>query len=344
MRLAFALTVIVAHAPVLLTGNPLREPLTQLLGGRLFAGGMAVDGFFLLSGYLIVRSWAHSRGIGSYLQSRFLRIVPGFVLAFMVSTVVAGACAPGVPHLFATMMHFKAIERWLVSLLLLDSPIMPPVFPGLARSDPNGSMWTIPYEMRCYLLVALVGSFGLLRKRWAWLVLTGAAFAGFLVIGTRLDPRFGFWCWGVLIGKPSVTFRLFSAFAIGGCFYLFREEIPLQRWAVVIAGILLPVALWCFPAPEMFLILLGGYLLFYVERHVSYPEWLRRLPDVSYGVYLYGWPVESLWLWHWRGSPLWVAILGSCLVSLVLGWLSWHFVERPMLALKRSRSATLPAG
>jgi len=103
-------------------------------------------------------------------------------------------------------------------------------------------------------------------------------------------------------------------------------------------------ALWFFPAPETFLIVFGGYLLFFVERHFYCPKWMDRLPDVSYGVYLYGWPVESLWLWHWGGSPIWVAILGSCLVSLLLGWLSWHFVERPMLALKRSSSANPPVG
>jgi peptidoglycan/LPS O-acetylase OafA/YrhL len=344
MRLIFALVVVIAHGAGILDNNFHREILTQALGGRVFAGIMAVDGFFLLSGYLIVRSWMYTRSLGDYLQKRFLRIIPGYVVAFVVSVLLAGGLAPGIPHLFATMFHWHWMKRLLVSFVLVDSPIMPPVFPAVPLPDPNGSMWTISYEIRCYLLVALLGSLGLLRKRWVWLGLTVVAFVGFVVLGSRVDPGASVpWWMMVFTGKPSKAIRLLTVFGLGGCFYLFREEIPLKRWMCWTAGLMLPVALWFFPAPEAFFMVLGGYVLFYIERHSTSSAWMQRFPDVSYGVYLYGWPIESLWL-SWKALTLPAAIVISCVVSLGAGWLSWHFVERPMLKLKRRATAEMPAG
>ena len=94
---------------------------------------------------------------------------------------------------------------------------------------------------------------------------------------------------------------------------------------------------------ELAMVVFGGYLMFYLgQMHLSWLEAMSRLPDISYGIYLYGWPVESLWIWFHRGSP-WIAFLGSTIICFALGWLSWHFVERPALALKGKPTAKLPA-
>jgi peptidoglycan/LPS O-acetylase OafA/YrhL len=94
---------------------------------------------------------------------------------------------------------------------------------------------------------------------------------------------------------------------------------------------------------ELPLVLGGAYLMFYLgQMHLPWLAGMAKLPDISYGIYLYGWPVESLWIWFHRGSP-WVAFLGSAALCFPLGWLSWHFVERPALALKRRPTAPLPA-
>jgi len=68
---------------------------------------------------------------------------------------------------------------------------------------------------------------------------------------------------------------------------------------------------------------------------------MSRFPDISYGIYLYGWPVESLWIWFHRGSP-WIAFAASTVICFGLGWLSWHFIERPAFTLKRKATAPLP--
>jgi peptidoglycan/LPS O-acetylase OafA/YrhL len=91
------------------------------------------------------------------------------------------------------------------------------------------------------------------------------------------------------------------------------------------------------------MVLCAGYLMFYLgQMRLTWLSGMARLPDISYGIYLYGWPVESLWIWFSRGSP-WVAFFGSTAICFALGWLSWHFVERPALSLKRRPFAPSPA-
>jgi peptidoglycan/LPS O-acetylase OafA/YrhL len=93
---------------------------------------------------------------------------------------------------------------------------------------------------------------------------------------------------------------------------------------------------------ELALVLCGGYLMSYLgQMDLPGLSGMKRFPDISYGIYLYGWPVESLWIWFQRGSP-WIAFFGSTIICFCLGWLSWHFIERPALTLKRKATAPLP--
>ena len=97
LRLLFATLVIVSHTAEMADGNRSREPLTRLFGTISF-GELAVDAFFVISGYLIVASFMASDTISSYLKKRCFRIYPGFIVAsliclFVVATLVGGASA-----------------------------------------------------------------------------------------------------------------------------------------------------------------------------------------------------------------------------------------------------------
>ena len=147
-----------------------------------------------------------------------------------------------------------------------------------------------------------------------------------------------------LVGQPSVVFRLTAVYLVGCCFYLFRHHIRLppkvRHGHHHHDGCVLCVR--SLPEAELAMVLGGGYLMFYLgQMDLPWLSWMSRFPDISYGIYLYGWPVESLWIWFHRGSP-WITFLGSTVICFGLGWLSWHFIERPALTLKRKATAPLP--
>lgn len=220
LRLVFATAVIFAHAPALAYGDPATEMLHHFTRGNLDLGIIAVDGFFLLSGYLIVKSWVDHPQLGYYLLKRVLRIVPGYLVAALLTTLLAGAFVPHPAEFFAGLGR----PFWF-SLLWLKVPNAPPVWLSNPRFHiVNGSMWTIIYEFRCYLLVAVCGLLGVLRRRWLWLAATVMLLVFACLPGTA--DRFS---WHPATGDPRFLLQLVPPFFVGGCFYFFRGALQSIR-------------------------------------------------------------------------------------------------------------------
>src|SRR5579863_6185230 len=120
LRLMLAYAVIISHSPEMLDGNPSREPL-MALGLHFTFGGLAVDGFFIISGYLIASSYLSSRSLAQFFTSRVLRIYPAFVIAFLICILLVGPIAGG------TLGALNA-RGWLsvfAKMISLGSPELP---------------------------------------------------------------------------------------------------------------------------------------------------------------------------------------------------------------------------
>lgn len=336
LRIVFALLVLLAHAPEMTDGNRSREIFARLSHANVTFGDFGVDGFFLLSGFLIVQSWQKKPELLNFMRKRVLRIVPGYLVAALLSTLVIGLLAPGVDHFFQHLdIHF------VKSILVLSSPSSPPVLPGNAYPIVNGSLWTISYEFRCYLMVALFGILGIFRKPKLWAVATLILLASWAAPSLVGHIHWNKFLYPVL-GDPAQVFRLTAIYFVGGCFFIYRRSIKFSRGlALAVVGVLIGVRVLDPSRIELALVFSGSYLMFYFgQTSVKWLQWMKNIPDISYGIYLYGWPVEALWIWFHRGSP-WTTFLVSSLICFVLGWLSWHLVEYPMLKLKKTGGVLL---
>jgi peptidoglycan/LPS O-acetylase OafA/YrhL len=336
LRILFATLVLLSHASELTDGNSSRDLLHRFTHSPMTFGDLGVDGFFVLSGYLIAQSWLDDPEFINFMRKRVLRIYPGYLVAFVLSTLVVGLLAPGIDHFFQNIDL-----KFLKNIALLTGPAPPPVFPGQPFPMVNGAMYTIAYEFRCYLLVALFGLCGFLRRPIFCLIITVFLMSALLHMAPFEHMHWHKQEW---LGAPALTIRLTAIYLVGVCFYLFRNRLAFRPGFALaaIAGVAVFIAFAPAKA-EIAMVLGGSYLMFYLgQMHMPWLSGMSRFPDISYGIYLYGWPVESLWIWFHRGSP-WVAFLASTIICFGLGWLSWHFVERPALSLKRRPTAPAPA-
>ena len=328
LRLIFAACVLFSHS-FALTGRGHLEPSIRLFG-TLSLGALAVDGFFLLSGFLIVRSWTQAPQFWPYLKKRLLRIYPGFWVAFAFCIFALGPLASSSPAYFA-QLHPKNL---VLRALLLQEPAAPALFQGQLYPVLNGAMWTIAYEFRCYILVIILGLTGAIKNKTFWLVATLLLMAIYPIRPDAGDFHFAQSFY--ILGRPGPMIRLAMLFMAGGCFFLFLERLRFDAATALGCLPLILVAMFHGQFAELAVATLGGYVLFWFAfLEIPQLDRFKRAPDISYGLYLYGWPMQKLLLLIWpHMTPLQLFPLALVLACLC-GAASWHIIEKPALAFKR---------
>ena len=331
LRLILASLVIVGHAAELTDGNTSRE-LFHRLGARLTAGNFAVDAFFVISGYLILQSWNQHPSVRAFLVKRMLRIIPAFLAAYLISVLVVGRIGGGASY-FAQLSTPEGIFQFFRGIFVLTYPYAPPVFPGFPYPLSNGSIWTIAYEFRCYLLIPLLAVLGLCERPLvligAWLAITAGA--GYY---NATHP-------GEEMSMGLIHFLPF--FLAGSCAYLYRDKLRWGRGLGAVSMLAAAVSMGSSDAAAVALPVAGSYAVLWLALSAWSPlQFFSPRNDVSYGVYLYGWPAQKLLLWFLPAAPLAGQAAGTLGASLVLGWASWNLIEKRCLAWKASLSRARP--
>jgi peptidoglycan/LPS O-acetylase OafA/YrhL len=322
IRLMLASLVIFGHSPELIDGNRSREPLTEMFG-VLTLGEAAVNGFFLVSGYLLVASILSSQSLRDYFVKRITRIYPGFIVASLVCVLIVAPLAGG-EH-----MHSGDVLRGILRIVLLQPPQSNTAFLGLPHPDLDGSMWTISCEFFCYTMLAALACLGVLKKPrhllWGTVILLFLVAVIHFVFGGQTQNLLGF----------------MSAFLAGVCFRIHLTEARRNGLVALACGLLLILCLGNKWLAEPALIALGGYILFwFAERHIApVVSGIGRHCDLSYGIYLYAWPIQNLLIWKLQlNDPAFVscfALIGSALIAM----LSWKIVEKPSFKFRRRIAA-----
>jgi peptidoglycan/LPS O-acetylase OafA/YrhL len=327
LRLAFALMVIVAHAFALVNRNADGlEPFLRIFG-TWHMGEFAVHSFFILSGFLLTGSWLADPRLAIFLRKRLLRILPGFFVAVAFCMLVVG------PLSTPTFWSDVKLPRFFHQLLLLKFEILG--FPGNAYQLLNGSIWTIHYEFVCYLCLAILGIAGVLRQR-RLVIAIAMALMLLHMIHLALDHA----ALQNLHGAARQAWiridpylRLSTYFFAGAALYHLQAH--LRDDPLLIAGCVLVLAAGMFNKVTSVVAMGVAWpvLLYIVGRRSS--SVARRIgsTDISYGVYLYAWPIQQLAIANVT-RDVWTGMALTVLGSVLLGLLSWRLVEEPALRLK----------
>jgi peptidoglycan/LPS O-acetylase OafA/YrhL len=319
LRLIFATAVLFTHNWTLggFGPDPLNQPVASLGG----IGAIAVNGFFSISGFLIMGSWLSRRDADSYLRARVTRIWPAFVVAFFISLLIAAfAAGEGwLRYLRSIPKQSYVVGAFTLDPFELERPLSFPHNPY--PKTVNGSMWTIRIEFCCYMAVALAGCIGALRRRW--LVALFTAFAICLAAYEQhILPELAWLRWA----------RFAAYFGAGALLYLYRTNIPKSAWLALLCLGLLCTANYV--SPYFTGPLAGTYLIFYLAY--AAPAWMKKIGaknDISYGVYLYAFPLQQLYFSYGVRNELpmnpWISFATVLPLCVACGWLSWLYVEKP---------------
>lgn len=323
MRLSLSLTILGAHSGWV-AGADTTGVWTGLHGIFLLS---LVPAFFALSGFLVTGSALRTNAVRPFIALRLIRIVPALFVEVTLSALVLGPIFTTylLSDYFTDVRFFEYFGN-IVGRIRFE-------LPGVFETNPaydtvNQNLWTLKPEFYCYILMAAMIGFGVLKSR----ALFTAFVAVLTVVATIAAYVRGF---GVTEGNYHWTVVVFY-FLIGCVYFQWRDHIKVH-WSLFLAA----------AGVSMFLMSLPRELAFFVPPFLTYcvvyvgmmplrlPASLKKL-DVSYGIYLYGFPIQQALISqfdfvHGEGYVLFAV---SAPVTILFAWFSWIWIEKPFLKLK----------
>ncbi|MEO6685331.1 MAG: acyltransferase [Dyadobacter sp.] len=342
LRFLAAILVIFGHSyPLAGYGN--LDYIQELTAGLFPTAHIGVCMFFSISGYLIAKSLISSKSYINFLWKRFIRIMPGLIVAVLFTIFVIGPLATTL----SLSQYFTSRETFSYLKVIKIFPSYNDSLPGVFKTLPtspivNGSLWTLAYEVTCYALL-LAGQI-IFRK-----------YLKFAALGIFLVIWLSFFYWHDILAESSTSIRFIHLnwgalldfglyFIVGSLLYFYRDFIS-YHWGWLIAAFVIFMMSYILSSKlgitSLSSIVWIRYIVLpYATLSIGFTKgplnYFGKFGDISYGLYIYAFPIQQLVLF-WYG-PKKITIPEMFLYSLVLvlpiAWLSWKYVEEPVLKRK----------
>ena len=325
MRLCLAGAVLLWHSYAVVHGFEAGQLIQGSAAGLL--PRLVLPMFFSLSGFLVASSLERTRSLRVFLTFRAMRILPALAVEVALSSLLIGPLVSQVGP--ADYFQSPVFHRYLLNMVGDISFHLPGVFlgnpwPGIV----NASLWTVPYELECYVLLVAVQLLRLPRRPIVLALVTAAlclVFFCFFRKHSQLD----------LAIDPVPGRMLVLSFLAGVSIYAARDGIP---YSLPLGFAAACVGAGCLSQPEL------QFLAPLPIAYVTVCLGLRNPPrnrlllggDYSYGLYLYGFVVQQCLMHVFGGvfhSTLLLFVVALAVTSLI-AYGSWHAIERPILRLK----------
>lgn len=328
LRFLAAVMVIMSHAFVISTGTSEKEWLISLTQGNLSMGGFSVSVFFCAGGYLIAKSVCRAKTARKYFAARALRIFPLLIVVVLLSMFVLGPMMTSL----SLKEYFSSSE--LYEYILNGVLILRHNLPGVFLESPysrtvNGPLWTLPIEFLCYVGCFIMYKFKMLEKKQFVISIP------LVVIGCG-----GIWYLAKVTGIEVLlaAIRPGLLFYIGILLYVYRDKIVLNG-KIALLGAAFIVVTAVFSNINIAMILAFPYVLMYVcfgMKQVS--EKLGRLGDLSYGMYLCGYPIQQVNVIVMGGkmNP-YVNMIISIPITILIAAILYRLIEKPIFNWEKSR-------
>ncbi|HEX6834781.1 MAG TPA: acyltransferase [Rudaea sp.] len=323
LRFLAASLVIYGHAPSITGGGGPQDLFLWLNWGE-YSGSIAVDLFFIISGFLITGSFVRRQKLIEFLWARFLRIFPPLLVCLLVSAFLLGPLVTELP--IADYFRDPDTTAYVSENIKLDLALRW-TLPGVFTHNPknpavNGSIWTLPAEVRMYVWLAAFGLLGSLTRKWWFNLLFIAA----VLFGIEYPSDIPL--------LPLADYVRFAVlFGAGAFCYVNRGYVPVSG-VVLSACILLSFLL---RETRLYPVLFAASevaFVFWFAYNFRWGRAFNRAGDYSYGVYLYGFPSQQLVAYYRPGLSILANACCGLALALCMAIASWHLIEKPSLRWK----------
>jgi peptidoglycan/LPS O-acetylase OafA/YrhL len=346
LRFLAAVLVLYAHSYYLTASQG--DVFAKFLG--IDGGKIALDVFFITSGFLVANSLFIRNNPLAFIWARILRIYPALIVAVLFCIVAVGLFFT--TETTSNYLSDPQTQRFLLKNTTMFSIYVEWNLPGVFLNNPhsralNGSLWTLPVEIRMYVYLFLLGTSLIYLQRWINKNIFKFIFLSIALIAIAIQtfsyiygsmPTYGTCFFNVFFRgpPPSDALRLFTSFFIGSAFYMWRDHIVIS--SKLFFAILFLFFLLVIYDKKLFLIcysILLPYLVFYLAYIPK--GTIRRFNhfgDYSYGLYIYAFPVQQSIAALFPNISVSKMILLAFVISFILAFLSWHLIEKRCLKMK----------
>ncbi len=328
IRFMAAFAVVISHSSPIVRGGDATELLFLETGYTL--GHHAVNVFFVVSGFLIARSFIRSRDVYEYMSARALRLIPGLMIASLITAFILGPLVTSV----SLSEYFSDSVTWIyapliTSMVAENTMTLKGVFDTVPFVDElNTPLWTLRWEGLAYLGVMVLGLLGILLSPARFGMVLAAFVAVFMAVTAFTNLR-------VEISAIDHALRLGFIFLLGGAFYIYRSRIPLGIVPALLAwGLVYLVKDTVFYQITMIVALSYSTFWFaYVPGGII--RQFNKFNDVSYGIYIYGFPIGQVTIMLLPFLNPFTLLLVMTPFLLVAATLSYRLIEAPAMAQRK---------
>jgi peptidoglycan/LPS O-acetylase OafA/YrhL len=325
IRVVLASAVIYFHSFGLTARAGHSDRVSAFLHPITDVGALAVILFFFLSGLFVTQSLHRSGNVPGFIAKRALRIWPGYFACILATALMSSLLAGD--YSFGQYLRSDGFYRYITTNGLFDNTwFIEGVFTGRENSALNGSIHTLPMESKMYVVLALLGILGLISR--PAIIVAGAVAAFLVMLLTPAVDILPFQFFKGAYSRPAT-----ALFLLGVATYGLSGVLRIEAWQGLIL-LALCVATSGTLHTAFFLVTAAWVVTYIGQTRFRLPRFRN---DLSYGIYLYGWPATQIvsTLTAQKINPYLLSILALALSS-VFAAVSWRYIEKPAIALGKS--------
>jgi peptidoglycan/LPS O-acetylase OafA/YrhL len=320
IRLILAIGVIYSHT-FLMTKDIKLDYLSNFLMPITTVGSLSVQIFFFLSGLFVAQSFSKEPNLFVYFVRRILRIWPALIVVVILTTfvsIIIGSSNSVIEYLTFTDFYNNILKN----IALIYDWTLPGVFENHRMSTINGAIHTLAPEVKMYVLLGIFGIFGLIKNKKV--VFTIVLIFLFLCIDEgKFVNNFTF------LFNMDYTIYVVSMFSAGVLAWTLSNYIIIKMWHGIVFILL-------FNFIDFDALKIGFFYCFIIWivlylGQINFSQRLYFRTDISYGIYLYGWPsTQFILVLNNEINPYLLTLLATILASF-FAYFSWIIVEKPSI-------------